>query len=52
LNLNNKEETIVDLDEEEEKMVETTPRSKMGSNDVSTTPKELGYDQYVQHRHT
>jgi hypothetical protein len=43
---------MVDLDEEEENMVLTTPRLEMGSNEVSTTPIELGSDQYVQHKHT
>ncbi len=56
LGLDDKEESEVlkditkDLEEEKEATNSTTPRSKMGSNDMNNTPKENGYAQYVQHK--
>ncbi len=35
--------------EEEEGSKLATPRTKIGSNDVNNTPKEVGSTQYVQH---
>jgi len=35
LKLDDKEKTMTNLDEEEENIESTTPRSKMGSNDVN-----------------
>ncbi len=34
----------------EEGIEPMTPRSKMGSNDVTNTPKIIGSTQYVQHK--
>ncbi len=56
IGLDEKEESEVlkditkDLEEEKEATNSTTPRSKMGSNDMNNTPKENGYAQYVQHK--
>ncbi len=36
--------------DEEEGMELVTPRTKMGSNDVSNTPREIGSTKYVQHK--
>jgi hypothetical protein len=36
--------------EEEESLESATPRTKIGSNDVSNTPKEVGFAQYVSHK--
>lgn len=44
------EDTMMDLKEEEEGTKPTTPRLEMGSNDVNSTPREIGSPQYVQHR--
>jgi hypothetical protein len=35
------------IDEEEEGLESATPRTKIGSNDVNNTPKEVGFAQYV-----
>ncbi len=43
------EDTMMDLEEEKEGTKPTTPRLEMGSNDVNSTPKEIGSPQYVQH---
>jgi hypothetical protein len=48
LDLDNEEETMIDLDEENTKLA--IPRSKMGSNDMRNTPTKIGSIQYVQHR--
>ncbi len=37
-------------DEEEENLEPATPRTKIGSNDVNSTPKEVGFAQYVLHK--
>jgi hypothetical protein len=37
-------------DEEYEGMKPTTPRTKMNSNDASSTLREVGTTQYVQHK--
>jgi hypothetical protein len=42
-------DTMMDWEEEKEGTEPTTPRLKMGSNDVNSTPKEIGSPQYVQH---
>ncbi len=36
--------------EEEENPKSTTPRTKIGSNDVNSTPKKVGSKQYVYHK--
>jgi hypothetical protein len=38
------------IDEEEENLESTTPRIETGSNDVSSTPREAGFAQYVRHK--
>ncbi len=38
------------IDEEEEGLESATPRTKIGSNDVNNTPKEVGFAQYVWHK--
>ncbi len=37
-------------DEEEENLKSTTLRIETCSNDVSNTPREVGFAQYVHHR--
>ncbi len=41
---------MTDEEEEEENMKLVTPRTKMGSNDASNTPREIGFAKYVQHK--
>jgi hypothetical protein len=36
--------------EKEESLESATPRIEMGSNDVSNTPKEASFAQYVRHK--
>ncbi len=36
--------------EEEKGLESATPRTKMGSNDVNNTPKQVGFAQYVHHK--
>ncbi len=43
-------DTIMDSKEEEENIEPMTPRSKMGSNDVNSTPTKIGFTMYVQHK--
>jgi hypothetical protein len=35
------------IDEEEESIEPTTPKTETGSNDVSSTPRKVGFAQYV-----
>jgi hypothetical protein len=39
---------MINLDKEEEKSM--TPWSKMGSNDVNITPREIGYAHFIRHK--